>query len=117
MSSERAADDETGWLILQGDLDIASAHAPVELGHRLFGERTPRRVMVDLTAVSFIDSSGLGGLVQLSNLVAARGAALFLTGANPRIVTLLHLSGLAAVLPLADPATPAASGTVPEAIG
>jgi len=78
---------------------MAAAHAPVELGLRRLDEITGQTLIVDLSGVTFIDSSGLGGLVQLSNLAAARGVTVYLRNPNPRAVSLLRLSGLDSVLP------------------
>jgi anti-sigma B factor antagonist len=102
-----AADDAAGAgsdavvrVVLSGDLDMASAGAPVELAHSVMGGREVRRVVVDLASVRFVDSSGLGGLVQLSNYARSRGAEVVLSGASARVRAVLALAGLAAVLPL-----------------
>lgn len=87
-------------VVLTGDLDLVSANAPVELAHALMADRHVERVVVDLAAVRFVDSSGLGGLVQLSNYARSRGADVVLSGASRRVRAVLALAGLAAVLPL-----------------
>lgn len=84
---------------LTGDLDVASAHAPIEVGLRALDSGPVTRLVVDLAEVGFIDSSGLGGLVQLSNLAETRGVAVYVRRSSERIVALLKLSGLDAILP------------------
>jgi anti-sigma B factor antagonist len=56
------------------------------------------RVVVDLTAVTFLDSSGLGALI--AGLKAAReaGGDLRMTGANEQVRTVLRLTNLDRVL-------------------
>jgi anti-anti-sigma factor len=95
-----AGDTSTVRVVLSGDLDLVSANAPMELAHGLMADREVSRVIVDLAAVRFVDSSGLGGLVQLSNYARSRGADVVLSGASARVRAVLALAGLAAVLPL-----------------
>lgn len=89
-------------MALAGELDLASAHAPLEAALQIFAAEPVECVLVDLSAVTFIDSSGLGGLVQLSNYARARGARVELSGASKRVRAVLELSGLASVLPFED---------------
>jgi len=65
-------DDGTVTLVLQGELDIASAPA---LEERLgaIEEDAPGRVVIDLGGVAFIDSTGLRVLLQ-ANARAGEGA-------------------------------------------
>ncbi len=87
---------------LRGDLDLTSAHAPLENAHRALRDTTAEKLIVDVSQVGFVDSSGLGGLVRLSNYAESRGIAVFLSGATPRLRSLLQLSGLATLLPVID---------------
>ena len=92
-------------LPLTGDLDLSSAHGPLEAAHRLLADQADRHiecVVVDLTDVRFIDSSGLGGLVQLSNYARAKSIRVELAGASRRVRSVLELSGLASVLPFSS---------------
>lgn len=86
-------------VVLSGDLDLSTATAPVELAYGLMADRQVERVVVDLVGVRFIDSSGIGGLVQLSNYARSRGADVVLSGASTRVRSVLTLAGLSAVLP------------------
>ncbi len=51
-------------------------------------------VIVDLSEVGFIDSTGLGTLVAAHKRAAARGGALPLVCAQDRILKLLRITGL-----------------------
>jgi anti-sigma B factor antagonist len=62
-------------------------------------------VLVDLTAVTFMDSTGLGVLVGALARSREAGQRLVLCGVGGRIQRLLHLTGLDAAFELA--ATPA----------
>lgn len=54
-------------------------------------------VAVDLSELEFIDSSGLGALVQLLKEATRDGAALTLTGVRPSTHRLLEVTGLTSV--------------------
>ncbi|MDZ5620062.1 STAS domain-containing protein [Nocardioides bizhenqiangii] len=54
-------------------------------------------VVLDLSGVEFIDSSGLGTLVQLLKEAARNGASLTLGGVTASTYRLLEVTGLAAV--------------------
>lgn len=58
------------------------------------------RVEVDLSALEFIDSTGLGTLVLLTKEASLLGTELAITGVGARIFHLLEITGLARVLDL-----------------
>lgn len=57
---------------------------------------------VDMEAVSFIDSTALGLLVQTQKRVAEGGRRLVLTGLNPRVRRVFELTGLTDLFELGD---------------
>ena len=65
----------------------------------LAGEAVPQ-VVVDLTAVSFVDSSGLGTLVAGLKALRASGGAFKLAGPGQQARTLLRLTTLERVFPI-----------------
>jgi anti-sigma B factor antagonist len=78
-------------LRLAGELDLGSVarftaaaepHAP------------SRRFVVDVAAVTFIDSSGLGALVELATRARAGGGTVVLAHPDQRILRLLQLTAL-----------------------
>ncbi len=56
-----------------------------------------KRIVLDLTAVSFLDSSGLGALVGLYVSCKRGGAPLKLVNLTPRLKDLLTMTGLAPI--------------------
>lgn len=84
-------------LTLEGRLNMVSApHLKGAVGSAVEAGRP--RVVVDLTAVTFLDSSGLGALI--AGLKAARqaGGDLRMSGANEQVRTVLKLTNLDRVL-------------------
>jgi anti-sigma B factor antagonist len=78
-------------LSLAGELDLADAPA---LRDALRGavERAPKRLVVDLTEVTFVDSTILGALVEARS--ALGGDAFALAAPGPEVRRALEVSGL-----------------------
>ncbi len=79
-----------------GDLDLAVMEAFVEAVRASLGRC--EACELDLGAVSFIDSSGLGALVRLRKESDAQGTPLRLTNVTEATARLLQLMGLTEVL-------------------
>jgi anti-sigma B factor antagonist len=76
-----------------GEVDVATAP---KLRERLDEavDRGTALLVVDLTPVTFIDSTGLGVLIGVSKRVEDAGEILRLVIAEPRIIKLLEITGL-----------------------
>ena len=59
-------------------------------------------LVVDLTGVSFLDSTGLGALVAARTLAAERGVGLHLACTSRRILKLFTITGLDGVFEIHD---------------
>src|SRR4051812_11103474 len=84
---------------LNGDLDLGSASG---LALRLEGlpGNGPRQVVVDLSGVAFIDSSGINVLVSLARALAPAGGRLTLAAPSPhvrRVLEIAHVPDIVAV--------------------
>ena len=55
-------------------------------------------IVIDLSEVSFLDSSGLGVLVMVHKRVRSTGGALRLAGCQPEVVSIFHLTALDRVI-------------------
>lgn len=78
-------------LSLRGEVDMQSAP---QLSQRLteLAAEAPARVVVDLSGVDFLDSSGLGALLTANQSFQGAGIAFGLAGANAGISKVLTLS-------------------------
>ena len=92
---EFSARSENGYAIasLAGELDVACT--PV-LREQLLGLLRPRasRLVIDLSAVSFCDASGLAVLVGTGRRARLLGGTLRLAAPAPAVASALRLSGL-----------------------
>ena len=56
--------------------------------------------VIDLSAVPYVDSTGLGFVVELHKSLASRGGQLFLAGANQRVREVLQMTRIGEIIPL-----------------
>ncbi|MFS8795422.1 STAS domain-containing protein [Synechococcus sp. R55.8] len=83
---------------LTGLLDAFSEPVFVKVVTKYLEEGSPNLIL-DLTGIDFIDSSGVGALVQLAKLVQSR-AGIFQVVSNPRITQTVKLVRLEKFLSL-----------------
>lgn len=87
-------------LTLTGEVDMLRADKLGDLGVGTLESRNIRRLAVDLSAVTFIDSMGLGALVLMHQAASARGKYLFLRNPSDAVRKVLKLAGLDTALPI-----------------
>ncbi len=80
-------------LALHGDLDIATAPLFEERVRDLLDDGA-MFVVVDVSDVNFVDSSGLRSLIHVDQLAAEHDAVIRLVGLTAAMRRLLELSGL-----------------------
>jgi anti-sigma B factor antagonist len=92
---EVTASGQPGPAVLraQGEIDVASAPEFHDALSGLIAE-SPAVLIVDMSDVSFIDSTGLGVLVSAEKQMRAEGSGLRLVVTHPQITRLLELTGL-----------------------
>lgn len=81
-------------LKLHGELDAYSAPALRQALWDLIEEEGDLNVVIDLSAVTFIDSSGLGVLVGAQRNARRRGGELVLSGPTSATFKVLEMTGL-----------------------
>ena len=102
---ERQAADGGVVLTVSGVLDLATVPDLRNEGYAAVDEAAAdagagRTVTFDLAGVRFIDSTGLGALLELRAYALDRGRSLVLVNVPPRVVHVLTLTGLDAVFTL-----------------
>lgn len=79
-------------LVVTGDVDLERAPELIELGTAGLDEA--QTLVIDLGAVTFMDSTGLGALITLRNAAEVQGKRLVLDSVAPRVQRLLDLTNL-----------------------
>ncbi len=97
-----AEDAQRCRLAVAGELDLGSARRLVaELDRQLAAGR--RFVSIDLSELSFTDSTGVGVLLATHERLLARRGTLILSGVGQPVERMLQLTGLDGVLFIATP--------------
>jgi anti-anti-sigma factor len=81
-------------LVLSGEVDAAVVDPTTREARELLRQPGVVSLVVDLGAVTFIDSLGLGLLVNLHALADDRGAAFVLRNTPAKVTQVLQLTGL-----------------------
>jgi anti-sigma B factor antagonist len=92
----RSSDDETQIFELQGSLDIATSPT-VRAALLDAAERGQHRLIVDLSKLDFIDSTGLGALIGSQRRAKENGGEVRLVAREGQILRLLRITGLLTV--------------------
>ncbi len=85
------------WLLvvrLFGEIDHHSAVFLREELDKLIMRERPRRLVLDLSCIDFMDSAGLGLLMGRLRLMREVGGVMALTRPNERILKILRLAGM-----------------------
>ncbi len=90
--------DGVAHLHLGGELDLAAKPAVNELVRRRLADAAITRLVIDLSGVTFIDSSGIGTLIGCRNLAERAGKVLQAIGAQGRVARVLELTGVGDLL-------------------
>ena len=96
---EDVGEDHGRALRLAGELDMAGVPSLEAAMGRLWGEVS--NLTLDLSGLSFIDSTGLAAIVHLSGLCAKHGCRLQIVPGPQAVQRLFELTGLDGVLPFA----------------
>jgi anti-sigma B factor antagonist len=106
---EEAVGDSTCILTPHGEVDIVTAP---QLGRRLLGlvDAGKTLMIVDLSKVTFMDSTGLGVLLDALRQLSARRGKLALVCPTERILRPFQVSGLIGYLPIFSSREAALSG-------
>lgn len=85
-------DDDRSVLRCAGAIDIESRSVLSDAAGPLVGNR---EIVLDMTGVSFMDSTGIGALVALSQSLEDAGGRLVISAASRPVARVLEVSGLA----------------------
>jgi anti-sigma B factor antagonist len=83
----------------EGELDLATAPVLLEEALRLIS-RGHDRLVIDLSAVSFLDSSGINALVRIMRSARTSGGTVAIAAPPRPVAKVFELSGLDQVLPI-----------------
>jgi len=82
----------------EGELDLATVPALRDQWLRAIDHEQPGRFVVDLRAVTYLDSTALSAVVSVRKRQREHGGDAIVTNASPRLAKLFELTGLDGVL-------------------
>jgi anti-sigma B factor antagonist len=89
--------DETAVLLLAGELDMSTAPQVSDLVDEALSDGRSQ-ILVDLSEVTFCDSTGMSAFVRGHYRCTEAGGWLRLTGAHGTVARVLAISGLSTLL-------------------
>lgn len=92
-TSTEVLDDGSCTITVSGEIDIATVSEFVAAAEACL-ESGSKSIEIDLAAVDFIDSSGLGALVRIRNQANERGAEVTLANVPAAVNRVLEVTGL-----------------------
>ena len=81
-----------------GDLDLVVAKEFREKIDEQLEQQQKQNLIVDLSQVKFIDSSGLGAILGRYKIIQGMGGKMTIIGANPTVYRILDLSGVMKII-------------------
>ena len=104
MSVRTVYDPKTRALLaeLSGDIDHCTAAGLREPVDKEIMQRLPQKLILDLSGVSFMDSSGIGLIIGRYKLMTDLGGSIVLTDPRPEISKLLTLAGIGRLCRVVD---------------
>ncbi len=93
--------EQATTLAVTGEVDLSTAGDLAEAGLAALAAGAAV-VIVDLSGVTFLDSTGLAALVTINNRARHDGAALIVARPQPRIRQLFHITGLDTAFTITD---------------
>jgi len=98
----------------RGELDVATVEGLRSQWLAEIDTRQPERLVVDMSDVTFLDSTGLGAIVALQRRQRPHGGVVAVTNAGPTVVKILQLTGMHLTMEVngeSPPDRPADQGT------
>ena len=83
---------------LRGEIDHHSAVSVRSSMDELIRRRRPDELVIDMSAVDFMDSSGLGLIMGRYAVVKEIGGEICVTDPNPRIERIMNLAGMERII-------------------
>ncbi len=87
-------------LNLEGELDHHEAKSSLRTIDRIIDDLLPRDCIIDLSNLSFMDSSGIAVILKADRLLRQSGASLALERPPQQVRKVLEVAGLTQVIPL-----------------
>ena len=97
-----AMDKDVLMVAVSGELDLVEAREfQTKVDELLLANGCVKELVVDLSEVSFVDSTGLGALIGRYKVMKLRGGSVRVVGAQESVYKVLEMAGLRKIMRLA----------------
>jgi len=79
---------------------VTGSEAELASAQDYLRENRVAKAVIDLSAVPYVDSTGLAFVVELHKSLHGRGGQLFLAGANERVQEVLEITRISELVPM-----------------
>jgi anti-sigma B factor antagonist len=101
------AEDDTATVALHGEIDFSNADDVAQAIRDAIAEWSPAEVRIDLRSATFIDSTGLGALIEGYRATTEAACRFVVTNPNANFRRVLTVTGLCDLFGLGDRDEPA----------
>ena len=91
--------DDVLYILLQGELDEYSAGFTRDYLDNAFARHNYADVVLDMRALDFMDSTGIGVLIGRYKNLKNKSKRIFISNANPTIEKIINMSGIYEIMP------------------
>jgi len=109
MASQDTAPPDITVLVITGQVTIGAGDIDVRETVQSALAAGGRKIVLDMSGVTRLDSSGIGELISAYASVKNRGGRMAIAGLSPRLATVLQVTQLVGILELHDTVSAAAS--------
>jgi len=95
-------EDGAALVTIRGEIDFSNADEVAQGLRAAASQGPPAEVRVDLTGATFIDSTGLGALIEGYRAAADAGTGFVVTNPNPSFRRVLSVTGLCELFGMAE---------------
>ena len=101
-SLDLAVDGATAVLAVGGEIDLHNAGELSALGLQALEQAEVATIVVDMTKLTFLDSTGVGALIQIREKAVEGGREMYLRNVPARVSRVLTITGLDATFDKRD---------------
>jgi len=105
-----ASQPKTGILALEGDIDLHRSPEVKETLEPLIAQKVPR-ILLDFSAVTYIDSSGLATMIETLQRIQSYGGKFAMFGLRESVRTVFEIARLDQIFSLFSDEASALAGT------
>lgn len=90
--TQHGDDEGRCTFVLAGSIDLTTRQSLIDAGTEVFGRGAS--LTLDMAAVEFVDSTGIGALLELERAAASHDSRLTISQRSARVTRVLEVTGL-----------------------